>query len=213
MRISSSLTDKQFAATATTDGLVLEQQWNHFFLQSAVEGALTLIVTSTCWGDASNCQQPQNCGGAGQQSCDLVADSAQRLYLYAQPSTLGAQVCPNVNAENKGNPSYPGTGLRLDTTICTSSDSVYSVAVRGGNFPAAFQVKPLQLLQPLQPLQPLRPGLLRRCLTRPSRSSVFAAQSLRPFHSRIALRPLTRYVRYVRSAPRRAAVSTTRSRR
>ena len=42
--LTSGLDEKRFEATATQSGLVLSNQWNHFFLVSEVEGALTLIV-------------------------------------------------------------------------------------------------------------------------------------------------------------------------
>lgn len=41
----TSFTDKQFQATAVTTGEVLQQQWNHFFLQSAQQGAATTLAT------------------------------------------------------------------------------------------------------------------------------------------------------------------------
>ena len=125
----SSYAEKQFKATDTTAGLVLSQQWNHYFLQSAVEGALTLIVTTTCWQSTDNC----------------LAGGDQRLFLYAEPaSAAGGQTCPSTQAADNGGQdggagtTVPGVGLSLEVTICTSADTVYSVAIRGGDFPALY---------------------------------------------------------------------------
>ncbi|KAL3915816.1 MAG: hypothetical protein SGPRY_007072, partial [Prymnesium sp.] len=143
----TSFTDKQFQATAVTTGEVLQQQWNHFFLQSAQQGAattpphlLTRVSTppkpynnpyprSNCWDSAGNCPDPATCVG---DECD------QRLFLYAEQGNInGGGTCPTTTATHQGATQYSNTGLRLDTTICTESNSIYSVALRGGIFPAS----------------------------------------------------------------------------
>ena len=104
---------------ATHDGEVLSGQYNQFFLVSSSQGALTLSVTSTCLGSDANCED--------------LSGSTPALSLLAMRAE-GEYSCPSTDtASNTGIRVASEKGLRLETTLCTSSSSVYHVAVRGAD--------------------------------------------------------------------------------